>query len=120
MPFVCTTEPYHIGQIADGGRSSKDCDTAARRLWARGEVDNNVCRYTGNGNDTAELVGTAFTARDMISVVDALGEDGMLRYWGELDTFPVRIYQQRTKFLFRVFLRHDTGCYTSCYVSRED
>lgn len=30
-----------------------------------------------------ELIGTAFTARDMMRVLDALGEDGLLRYWGE-------------------------------------
>ncbi|GAM86955.1 hypothetical protein ANO11243_049760 [Dothideomycetidae sp. 11243] len=29
-----------------------------------------------------ELVGTAFTARDMMQIVDALNEDGLLRYWG--------------------------------------
>ncbi|KIV83824.1 hypothetical protein PV11_05815 [Exophiala sideris] len=29
-----------------------------------------------------ELVGTAFVARDMARIVDALGEDGLLRYWG--------------------------------------
>ncbi|KAH8679398.1 Alpha/Beta hydrolase protein [Ilyonectria robusta] len=28
------------------------------------------------------FIGTAFTARDMIKIVDALGEDGKLRYWG--------------------------------------
>lgn len=31
-----------------------------------------------------ELVGTAFTARDLMRIVDALGEDGLLRFWGEL------------------------------------
>lgn len=33
--------------------------------------------------DTGDLVGMAFTARDMFQIVDALGEDGKLRYWGE-------------------------------------
>ncbi|KAF5004614.1 hypothetical protein FDECE_8889 [Fusarium decemcellulare] len=28
------------------------------------------------------LIGTAFTARDMMKIVDALDEDGKLRYWG--------------------------------------
>lgn len=32
--------------------------------------------------DTGDLVGMAFAARDMMQIVDALGEDGMLRYWG--------------------------------------
>jgi len=29
-----------------------------------------------------DLVGTAFTARDMMQIVDALQEDGLLRFWG--------------------------------------
>lgn len=33
-------------------------------------------------NATGSLIGTAFTARDMIEIVDALGEDGLLRYYG--------------------------------------
>lgn len=35
-----------------------------------------------NAKDVGTLVGTAFTARDMMKIVDALGEDGLLRYWG--------------------------------------
>lgn len=83
MPFFCTEEPFLIGQILSGFQGGNASDTELRRLWARGEVDANICRMSGNGNETGELVGTAFTARDMISVVDALDEDGMLRYWGE-------------------------------------
>lgn len=33
-------------------------------------------------NQTGQYIGTAFTARDMMNIVDALGEDGMLRYYG--------------------------------------
>lgn len=33
-------------------------------------------------NVTGELIGTAFVARDMVEIIDALGEDGLLRYWG--------------------------------------
>jgi hypothetical protein len=28
------------------------------------------------------MLGTAFQARDLMQLVDALQEDGMLRYWG--------------------------------------
>lgn len=35
-----------------------------------------------NADDVGELVGTAFTARDAMQIVDALGEDGLLRYYG--------------------------------------
>ncbi|KAH0843784.1 hypothetical protein AYO21_07922 [Fonsecaea monophora] len=36
----------------------------------------------GQSNETGTLIGTAFTARDMIEIVDALDEDGLLRYYG--------------------------------------
>ena len=34
-------------------------------------------------SDTGDLVGMAYTVRDMFQIVDALGEDGKLRYWGK-------------------------------------
>lgn len=37
---------------------------------------------SSEANETATLIGTAFVARDMIEIVDALGEDGLLRYYG--------------------------------------
>jgi hypothetical protein len=30
----------------------------------------------------------AFVARDIMEIVDALDEDGMLRYWGGFGLFP--------------------------------
>ena len=82
MPFICSHDSFDNGQMFSDMRSGNDSDTALRRLWTRGKVDGSVCQRHGNGNDTAEFVGTAFVAGDLISVVDALGEDGMLRYWG--------------------------------------
>jgi pimeloyl-ACP methyl ester carboxylesterase len=32
--------------------------------------------------DVGSFLSTTFVARDMLSIVDALGEDGMLRFWG--------------------------------------
>ncbi len=82
IPFICTDDAFYMGQIVSEYRPSDDSDTAAERLWARGMVDANICIQQGNGNETAEFIGTAFVARDLMSVVDALGEDGLLRYWG--------------------------------------
>ena len=36
-----------------------------------------------NAKDRGELVGTAFVARDMIRIAEALDDDGLLRYWGK-------------------------------------
>jgi len=53
-----------------------------RRSWERASVGANICRKSGNGNETGELVGTAFVARDIMRVAEAVEEDGLLRYWG--------------------------------------
>ncbi|GME51114.1 hypothetical protein GTA08_BOTSDO06435 [Neofusicoccum parvum] len=56
-------------------------DTTPGRLWASGENFATACYE--NGKDIGGLLGMAFTARDIIRVVDALGdEDGLLRYYG--------------------------------------
>ncbi|KAI1409287.1 TAP-like protein-domain-containing protein [Hypoxylon sp. FL1857] len=63
-----------------GGTLAGAADTAKGRLWAEGQIQANKCY--DQLKDTGDLVGMAFAARDMMSIVDALGEDGMLRYWG--------------------------------------
>ncbi|KAM7218623.1 TAP-like domain containing protein [Rhypophila decipiens] len=40
------------------------------------------CAENNRDSSIGEYVGTTFVARDMIQIVDALGEDGLLRYWG--------------------------------------
>ena len=44
-----------------------------------------VAACSTEAKSIGELVGTAFTARDMMQIVDALGGDGLLRYWGKED-----------------------------------
>ena len=53
------------------------------KVWAHQEWLAATCANSPNATAVGELIGTAFTARDMIQIVDALGEDGMLRFWGE-------------------------------------
>jgi hypothetical protein len=66
-----------INELLPGNSS----DVALGRIWARGTINANICFE--KSNKTGHLIGTAFVARDLISVVDALEEDGLLRYWGE-------------------------------------
>ena len=61
-------------------RSSKSADTRSAENWANAEIFANDC-FTAM-NLTGEFIGSAFDARDWMSVVDALGEDGLLRYYG--------------------------------------
>lgn len=83
LPFSCYDSPEERNLAArlrpSAGNAS---DVALGTIWAASETIANRC-YQRN-NQTARLLGTAFTARDIISVVDALGEDGLVRYWGRL------------------------------------
>lgn len=58
---------------------------ALGQIWAHSQVVGETCAKA-LGNTTGTLVGTAFTARDFIRVAEALGGDGLLRYWGKLVT----------------------------------
>lgn len=57
---------------------------------------------SSEANETATLIGTAFVARDMIEIVDALGEDGLLRYYGwsygtALGSYAAAIFPERVE-----------------------
>ncbi|KAI1476079.1 alpha/beta-hydrolase [Daldinia eschscholtzii] len=55
-------------------------DVELGKQWAYATKLADACLRTHN--KTGSLVSSAFVARDMMQIVDALGEDGMLRYWG--------------------------------------
>merc|ERR1712000_76788 len=55
-------------------------DTALGQNLAYAEVAASQCLDAAA--DIGGLLGTSFVARDMARIVDALGEDGLLRYWG--------------------------------------
>lgn len=61
-------------------QTSNNSDTAAGELWSAST--SNAMRCAEQLPEIGRLVSTAFVARDMIQIVDALGEDGMLRYYG--------------------------------------
>ncbi|KAH6842325.1 TAP-like protein-domain-containing protein [Chaetomium sp. MPI-CAGE-AT-0009] len=82
IPFVCTNNTYTMGQITNELRSSLESEISERRSWERGAVDANICKEDGNADDIGEFIGTAFVARDMLRVAEAIAEDGLIRYWG--------------------------------------
>ncbi|CAI4212347.1 unnamed protein product [Parascedosporium putredinis] len=78
LRFACF-EPEEIGtQYAQGVPDASD--TAPGQVWAEAQILAKTCGETQKAN--GGLVGMAFTSRDMIEIVDALEEDGLLRYWG--------------------------------------
>lgn len=79
---------YRLDQLL-----SDSSDVALGESWANAGAFTSICAEAGK--DIGELVGTAFVARDLMEVVDALDEDGLLRFWGEfrfrLRNLPARI-----------------------------
>ncbi|KAM7218622.1 TAP-like domain containing protein [Rhypophila decipiens] len=53
-------------------------------IWAYQQTFSNQClrRNEDSQLEVGEVIGTTFVARDMIQIVDALGEDGLLRFLG--------------------------------------
>lgn len=83
LPFYCVWNVWWNNRGENDIRwSGDDSDTALQGLWEDARAHANNCETNPDTRDVAELIGTAFTARDLISVADALGEDGLLRYWG--------------------------------------
>ncbi|KAK4238918.1 proteinase [Achaetomium macrosporum] len=80
LPFSCysTAVERTIAQLSLAAGNSSD--VAAGRNWANAQILADTC-YVAQ-NETGAFVGTSFVARDMMRIVDALGEDGLLRYWG--------------------------------------
>ena len=56
-------------------------DTSLGEIWAEVKNIADACVHTQN--KTGALIGTAFTAQDIMNVVDALEEDRKLRWWGK-------------------------------------
>ncbi|KAI9372626.1 hypothetical protein BJX61DRAFT_506625 [Aspergillus egyptiacus] len=80
VPFSCYKDPVAEYKAFSKQIPSNASDTAEAQLWAHGAADAEACLR--NAAKNGSVLTTAFVARDLISVVDALEEDGMLRYWG--------------------------------------
>ncbi|KAK4612044.1 Tripeptidyl aminopeptidase [Fulvia fulva] len=80
LPFLCVQDDVEATTVLQGQASSNTTEYGVGRIWARGTIDTARCQSTMN--ETGKYVNTPFAARDLMSVVDALNEDGMLRYWG--------------------------------------
>ena len=83
LPIDCNPDQIeHIRTALSIPEYTNNSDTALGTAWAYFQVYAEQCYK--NAGEIGELVGTGFVARDLMQIVDALGEDGMLRYWGEL------------------------------------
>lgn len=60
-------------------------DIAIGQAWASAEILSAQCDLSKP--DIGQLLGTAFVARDMNQIIEALEKDGLLRYW--VSCFPI-------------------------------
>ncbi|KAH7396098.1 Alpha/Beta hydrolase protein [Pyrenochaeta sp. MPI-SDFR-AT-0127] len=54
----------------------------ASKAWDDAGVFVQSCADTEGNSDIARYLSTPFVARDLLNIVDALNEDGLLRFWG--------------------------------------
>ncbi|KAJ9611973.1 hypothetical protein H2200_003568 [Cladophialophora chaetospira] len=86
IPFRCDVEAVLGGNMTPTKRDIGNLVTTnVTEAFLNGGWDlaGEVADYcAAQASDVGTLIGTAFTARDMINIVDALEEDGLLRYYG--------------------------------------
>lgn len=89
IPFDCGVNPAEFpGAMGNVQHKRGERQLASGNLtdyflkfgWGLAGAQADACYDTMR--ETGQYIGTAFTARDMIKIVDSLGEDGLLRYYG--------------------------------------
>lgn len=82
LPFSCYKDKEErVRSNLRAPIATNASDTSLGEIWAEVKNIADACVHTQN--KTGALIGTAFTARDIMNVVDALEEDGKLRWWGQ-------------------------------------
>ncbi|KAK2764477.1 hypothetical protein FQN54_009172 [Arachnomyces sp. PD_36] len=61
---------------------SREDELALGRLWGQTQIAEDSCFNFPGFQEQGSLIGTSFAARDLLELVDALEEDGLLRYYG--------------------------------------
>lgn len=81
LPFNCyASTADRLAALYITPATLSQSDVALGNAFAAREVLAELCLETQRTH--GELIGTIFVARDMMRIVDALDEDGLLRYWG--------------------------------------
>ncbi|RYP37233.1 hypothetical protein DL767_003052 [Monosporascus sp. MG133] len=80
IPFWCFENDAEMFAASHELQGSNTSDVMLGRHWARGGIDAHMCFE--RAAETGSLISTAFVARDLMRVAEALEEDGLLRYWG--------------------------------------
>ncbi|KAM0544207.1 hypothetical protein ACHAPJ_011958 [Fusarium lateritium] len=80
IPFNCSKDPLQLSELVSYFQPNDANNQSEGLNWAFGDAMSSQCWH--HDKDIGDLIGTAFGARDLMSVADALDADGKLRYWG--------------------------------------
>ncbi|KAJ6785450.1 hypothetical protein PWT90_07112 [Aphanocladium album] len=82
LPFTCFTSDFQQQSVMEalGAAPQHDNREAIGHAWAAAGLFGQACAATQN--ETGSLIGTAFAARDVLSITTALGEQDKVRFWG--------------------------------------
>lgn len=81
LPYSCYKNASEQAVTLQYETNVNASDVAVGEVWASAGNQAGACAVN---MISAPYVGTAATARDHMSVVDALGEDGLLHYYGRM------------------------------------
>jgi hypothetical protein len=80
--FNTTVERQQFVTVPMSVVPSTEDELALGRLYGQTDVVANICNGFPGFTERGSLIGTAFGARDLMQIVDAIEDDGLLRYWG--------------------------------------
>ncbi|RYO93627.1 hypothetical protein DL763_004302 [Monosporascus cannonballus] len=80
IPFWCYDNDAEMFTAANEQKLGNATEFMLGRLWALADIGAHMCAE--RAAETGSLISTAFVARDLMRVAEALEEDGLLRYWG--------------------------------------
>ncbi|KAJ4989640.1 hypothetical protein SVAN01_04857 [Stagonosporopsis vannaccii] len=86
IPFICNLSNSTAAKAKRGEYNFTipqidQYDQLVKKFFNDGGIYAEDCANTPGNADIAPYIGTAFVARDMLSIIDALGEE-KLQYWG--------------------------------------
>lgn len=79
------------------------------RLWSSASLVSDTCAQYTISKQRGKLVSTVFTARDIMRIVDAVEDDGLLKYWGETPIEDKCRLETDSIIISRFFIRHSAG-----------
>ncbi|KAM5429332.1 hypothetical protein McanCB21832_007730 [Microsporum canis] len=86
------------------------------RLWSTTSIFADICGRYPEAKERGKLISTSFTARDLMEIVDAVEDDGLLRYWGLSD---VELWADTDK-VFSAFLEQCVESPNECALAHPD